>query len=131
MFRDNLWHVPMWRTPIIIKPTTGSPGVLSDVKVGNYYSSLAPNNRDKRAAKTISCIIVCHIGPIEQGFIGNRLQGTDVSEFIQARYGCLVKFLRDGTRHDDFVLTVGSKYTCFIDHAPKLVLPKPVPPSTA
>ena len=102
----------MWRPPIIIKWTTGAPGVLSDVKVGNYYSSLAPNNRDKRAAKTISSIIVAlheegHIGPIEQGFIGNRLQGTDVSEFIHARYGSLVKILQDGTRHDDFVLTVG------------------------
>ena len=31
MFRDNLWHVPMWRPPISIKPTTGAPGVLSDV----------------------------------------------------------------------------------------------------
>ena len=107
MFRDNLCHVPMWRPPIIIKPTTGVPGVFSDVKVGNYYISLAPNNRDKRAAKTISSIIVAlheegHIGPIEQGFIGNRLQGTDVSEFIQARYGSLVKFLQDDTRHDDF-----------------------------
>ena len=72
------------------------------MKVGNYYSSLAPNNRDKRAVKTISSIIVTlheegHIDPIEQGFIGNRLQGTDVSEFIQARYGSLVKFLQDGT----------------------------------
>ena len=42
-----------------------------------------------------------HIDPIEQGFIGNRLQGTDVSEFIQAHYGSFVKFLQDGTRHDD------------------------------
>jgi hypothetical protein len=89
------------------------------------------STRDKRAAKTISSIIVAlhqegHIGPIEQGFIGNRLQGTDVSEFIHARYGSLVKILQDGTRHEDFVLTVGSKGTCFIDHAPKLVLPKPV-----
>jgi hypothetical protein len=138
MFRDNLWHVPMWRPPIIIKPTTGAPGVLSDVKVGNYYSSLAPNNRDKRAAKIISSIIVAlalyeegQIGPIEQGFIGNRLQGTDVSEFIHARYGSLVKFLQDGTRHDDFVLIVGCKGTCFIDHAPKLVLPKTVRVSPA
>ncbi len=37
-FRDNLWHVPMWRPPIIIKPTTGAPGVLPDVNVDNYYS---------------------------------------------------------------------------------------------
>jgi hypothetical protein len=86
------------------------------VKVGNYYSSLAPNNHDKRATKTISSIIVVlheegHIGPIEQGVIGNHLQGTDVSEFIQPRYGSVVKFLQDGTRHDDFVLTVGSKGT--------------------
>jgi hypothetical protein len=68
-----------------------------------------------------------HIGPIEQGFIGNRLhrQGTDLSEFIHARYLSLVKFLQDGSRNDDFVLSVGSKGTCFIDHAPKLVLPKP------
>jgi hypothetical protein len=52
LVRDNLWQVPIWRTPIIIKPTTGSPCVLPDVKVGNYYSSLAPNNRDKRAIGT-------------------------------------------------------------------------------
>ena len=92
--------------------------------------SVTPNNHDKRTTKTIRSIIVAlheegHIGPIEQGFIGNRLQGTDVSEFIQGRYGSLVKFLQDGNRHDDFVLTVGSKGTFFIDHAPKLVLPKP------
>jgi hypothetical protein len=47
----------MCRPPIIIKPTTG---VLSDVKVGNYYSSLAPNNQDKRAAQTISSIYVAN-----------------------------------------------------------------------
>ncbi len=28
------------------------------MKVVNYYNSLTPNNRDKRAAKTISSIIV-------------------------------------------------------------------------
>jgi hypothetical protein len=119
-------------TPKYYQADHSGPRCLSDVKVDNYYSSLAPNNRDKRAAMTTSSILVAlheeaHIGPIAQGFIGNRLQGTDVSEFIHARYGTLVKFLQDGTRHDDFVLTVGSKGTCcFIDHAPKLVLPKPV-----
>ena len=52
---------------------------------------VTPNNHDNRTTKTIRSIIVAlheegHISPIEQGFIGNRLQGTDVSEFIQARY---------------------------------------------
>jgi len=28
MFRDNLWHVPMCRPPIIMKPTTGALGVF-------------------------------------------------------------------------------------------------------
>ena len=43
-----------------------------------------------------------------------------------ARYGSPVKFLQDGTRHEDFnfVVTIGSKGTRFIDRAPKLVLPK-------
>jgi hypothetical protein len=30
---------------------------------------------------------------MEQGFIGNRLQGIDVGEFIHARYVSLPKFL--------------------------------------
>ena len=71
-------------TPNYYQANHRAPGVLSGVKVGNSYSYLAPHNRDKRAAKTISSIIVAlheegHIGPIAQGFIGNRLQGTDVS----------------------------------------------------
>ena len=37
-----------------------------------------------------------------------------------------MKFLQDGTRHDDFVVTVGSKGVCFIAYAPKMMLPKPV-----
>ena len=44
------------------------------------------------------------ISPLEQDLIGNRLHGTDVSEFIHARYGSLVKFLQDGTCRDDFVV---------------------------
>lgn len=89
IFHENLWHVPMWRHPILAKQNTGAPGVRSDVKVGNYYSSLTPNSRDKRAEKTSSAIIVAfhetgRIGPIEQGFVGNRLHGTDVSDFIHA-----------------------------------------------
>ena len=43
-----------------------------------------------------------HRGPLEQGFIGNRLHGTDVSEFIHTRYVSFVKFLQDGTYRDDF-----------------------------
>ncbi len=43
--------------------------------------------RDKRVPKTITTTIVTvhdegHQGPLEQVFIGNRLHGTDVSEFI-------------------------------------------------
>ncbi len=38
-----------------------------------------------------------HQGPFEQGFIGNRLYGTDVREFIHAHYGSLVEFLQDDT----------------------------------
>ena len=82
-----------------------------------------PTSRDKRSAKTIIAIIAAlrdegHRGPLEQGFIGNRLHGTDVSEFIHARHSSFVKFLQDGTRHDDFVVIIGSKGTGFIDHAP-------------
>jgi hypothetical protein len=69
------------------------------------------------------------VGPLKQEFTSNYsncLHGTDVSEFIYARYGSLVKLLQDGTRHNDFVVTVGSKGTPFIDYAPKMVLPKPV-----
>ena len=37
--------------------------------------------------------------PLEQGFIDNRLHGTDdLSEFIHVRYGSLVKFLQNGTK---------------------------------
>ena len=54
------------------------------------------------------------------------LHGTDVSEFIHARYGSLMKFLQDGNHHDDFVVTIGSKGTCYIAYGPKMVLPKPV-----
>jgi hypothetical protein len=39
---------------------------------------------------------------------------TDVSEFVHARYGSLVKFLQDGTRHDDFGVTTDSKGTCLV-----------------
>jgi hypothetical protein len=35
-----------------------------------------------------------HRGPLEQGFIGSRLHGTDVNELIHTRYGSLVKFYR-------------------------------------
>ena len=112
-------------------PSTSLTSLCPVVKVNNYYRALDATSRDKRAAKTITAIIAAlhaegHQGPLEQGFIGNRLHGTDVSEFIHARYGSLVKFLQDGTCRDDFVVTIGNKGTCFIDHVPKLVLPKPV-----
>ena len=99
--------------------------------MNNYYRTLDATSRDNRVTKTITVIIESlrdegHQGPLEQGFIGNRLHGTDVSEFIHAHYGSLVKFLQDGTCRDDFVVTIGNKGTCFIDHAPKLVLPRPV-----
>ena len=101
------------------------------MKVSNYYRALDATSRGKRATKTITVIIAAlhdegHQGPLEQDFIGNHLHGTDVSEFIHAHYGSLVKFLQDGTCRDDFVVTIGNKGTCFIDHVPKLVLPKPV-----
>jgi hypothetical protein len=107
-----------------------------DLKVSNRYRALDATSRDKRATKTITVIIAGlhaegHQGPLEQGFIGDRLHGTDVSEFIHARYGSLVKFLQDGTCLDDFVVTIGNKGTCFIDHAPKLVLSIPVRVSPA
>ncbi len=55
-----------------------------------------------RATKTITDIIATlrtegHQGPVEQDFIGNRLHGTDVSEFIHTHYDSLVKFLQDGS----------------------------------
>lgn len=81
----------------------------------------------ERAAKTISAISVAlrdegHRGPIEQGFRQSptRLMSTDSSMLATT-----TKFLQDGARHDDFGVNVGSKGTCFINHAPKLVLPKP------
>jgi hypothetical protein len=43
----------------------------------------------------------------------------------------VLMFLQDGTCRDDFVVTIGNKGTCFIDHAPKLVLPRPVRVSQA
>ncbi len=131
VFHDNLWHIPIWRPPSIVPPRTSLPSLAPVVKVNNYYRSLDGTSRDKRATKTITAIIAAlhdegHQGPLEQGFIGNRLHGTDVSEFIHARYSSLVKFLQDGTCFDDFVVTFGNKGTCFIDHVPKLVLPKPI-----
>jgi hypothetical protein len=104
--------------------------------MSNYYRVLDATSRDKRVAKTITAIIAAlhvkgHQGPVEQGFIGKRLHGTDVSEFIHARYDSLVKFLQDGSCRDDFVVTVGNKGTCFIDHAPTLVLTRPVRVSPA
>ncbi len=117
-------------------PRTTLPSLDSVVKVSNDYRALDATSRDKRVTKTITAIIAAlhdegHQGPLEQGFIGNRLHGTDVSEFIHARYGSLVKFLKDDTCRDDFVVTIGNKGTCFIDHAPKLVLPRPVRVSPA
>ena len=78
-------------------PRTALPSLCPAVKVHNYYRALDPTSHVKRAAKTITAIIAAllpegHQGPLEQGFIGNRLHGTDVSEFIHARYGPLVKF---------------------------------------
>jgi hypothetical protein len=102
VFHDNLWHIPMWRPPSIVPPrTTALPSFGPAVKMSNYYRALDAPSRDKRAAKTSTAIIAAlhaegHQGPVEQGFIGNRLHGTDVSEFIHARYGSLVKFLQDG-----------------------------------
>ncbi len=127
VFHDNLWHIPMWRPPSNVPPRTALPSLCSAVKVNNYYRALDATSCDKRASKTITAIIAAlhaegHQRPLEQGFIGNRLHGTDVSEFIHARYGSLVKFLQDGTCREDFVVTIGNKGTCFIDYAPKLVL---------
>ncbi len=117
-------------------PRTTLPSLDSAVKVSNDYRALDVTSRDKRVTKTITAINATlhaegHQGPLEQGFIGNRLHGTDVSEFIHAHYGSLVKFLKDGTCRDDFVVTIGNKGTCFIDHAPKLVLSRPVRVSPA
>jgi hypothetical protein len=119
-----------------VPPRTALLSLDPAVKVSHYYRALDATSRDKRAAKTITAIIAAlhaegHQGPLELGFIGNRLHGTDVSEFIHARYGSLVKFLQDGTCRDDFVVTIGNKSTCFIDHAPKLMFPRPVRVSPA
>ena len=80
----------MWRPPSIVAPRTALPSLCPAVKVNNYYRALDATSRDKRAAKTITAIIAAlhakgHQGPLEQGLIGNRLHGTDVSEFIHAR----------------------------------------------
>jgi hypothetical protein len=130
-FHDNLWHIPMWSPPSIIQPRLGPA-----LQMSNYYRDLDTNSRDKCVSKTITDIIASlhaegHQGPVEQGFIGNRLHGTDVSEFIHARYDSLVKFLQDGNCLDDFVVTIANKGTCFIAHAPELVLPRPVRVSPA
>jgi hypothetical protein len=124
----------MWRPPIIIKWTTGVPGVLSDVKVGNYYIFLSPNNRGKRTTKTISSIIVelheeghTHL-PFRTRVHRYPSTGNRCCKFVHSHYGSLEKFLQDDTLHDDFVLNVVNKGTCFIDHVPKLVLSKPVSP---
>jgi hypothetical protein len=80
--------------------TIALPSLGPVVKMSNYYRALDATSRDKRAAKTITAIIAAlhaegHQGSLEQGFIGNRLHGTDTSEFIHARYGSLVKFLQE------------------------------------
>ena len=126
----------MCRPPSIVAPRTALPSLCPPVKVNNYHRALDATSRDKRAVKTITVIIAAlhaegHQGPLEEGFIGNRLHGTDVSEFIHAHYGSLVKFLQDGTCRDDFVVTLGNKGICFIDHAPNLVFPRPVRVSPA
>jgi hypothetical protein len=79
--------------------------------MSNRYRVLDVTSRDKRVTKTITGIIGSlhvegHQGPVEQDFIGNRLHGTDVSEFIHDHCGSLVKFLQDGRWHDDFAFTV-------------------------
>jgi hypothetical protein len=136
-FHDNLWHIPVWRPPSIVQPrTTVLTSLGPMVKMSNYYRALDATSRDKRATKTITAIIAVlhdegHQVPVEQGFIGNRLHGTDVSEFIHTRYDSLVKILQDGSCRDDLVVTIGNKGTCFIDHDPKLVLPRPVRVSPA
>jgi hypothetical protein len=61
-----------------------------------------------------------HIGHIEQGLIGIRIQDNNVSEFIHDRYGSLVKFLHGVTRHNDFVLTVGVKVRVSVMMAPAM-----------
>ncbi len=78
----------------------------------------------ERAAKTISAISVAlrdegHRGLPEQGFRPSptRLMSTDSS--------MLATKTTKMARHDDFGVNVGSKGTGFINHAPKLVLPKP------
>jgi hypothetical protein len=107
----------MWRPPSIVQPRTKAlPNLGPALQMSNYYRVLDATSRDKRVAKTITAIIVAfhakgHQGPVEQDFIGNRLHSTDVSEFIHARYGAVVKFLQDGSCRDDFVVTVGNKGT--------------------
>ncbi len=106
------------------------PSLDHEVKVINYYRALDDTSRDKHTAKSITVIIAAlhgegHQGPLEQGFIDNRLHGTDVSEFIHVLYGSLVKFLHD------FVVTISNKGTFFIDHVPLLVLSRPVRVSPA
>jgi hypothetical protein len=136
VFHDNLWHIPMCRPPNIVQPRTTALSNLGPAVQMSNYRSLDVTSRDKRVSKTITVIIAAlhvegHQGPVEQGFIGNRLHGTDVSEFIHAHYVSLVKFLQDGNCHDDFVVTIDNKGTCFIDHVPTLVLSRPVRVSPA
>jgi hypothetical protein len=83
--------------------TTSLSSLGPVVKMINYYRALDATSREKCVTKTITVIIATlhtevHQGPVEQGFIGNHLHGSDVSEFIHARYGSLVKFLQDGRR---------------------------------
>ncbi len=119
-------------TEDIVQPcATALPSLGPAVQMSNFYRALDTTSRDKCDDKTITANIATlhaegHQGPVEQGFIGNRLHGTDVSEIIHAHYDSLVKFLEDGCCRDDFVVTVGNKGTCFIDHAPTLVLSRPV-----
>ena len=126
----------MWRPPSIVAPHTALSSLGPAVKVNNYYDGLVATSRDRRAAKTISVIIKSlhdqgHQGPVEQGFIGNRLHGSGVSQFLRARHGSLVKFLTDGTCRDDFTVLVGKKGTCFVDRTPAAVLRTPVRASPA
>ncbi len=75
------------------------------VRISNYYRSLDATSRDKCVAKTITDIITVIHGEGHQTSCTklHRLNGTDVSEFIHARYGSLVEILQDGTCRDDFV----------------------------
>ena len=85
---------PYVSTPQHRTRTTDLSNLGPVVKMNNYYRALDATSRDKRAAKTITATIAAlhaegHQGPLEQGFIGNRLKGTDVSEFVHARYGSM------------------------------------------